>query len=451
MDVPVIKTFVYENQFYFYDTYLNKVIRVSYEQFTEICELMKIGLAEYMQLNKDTNSYNDIIKLIHKGYLKSNFIKKIEHPATNNVDKIINRGVNFLILQTTQQCNFKCRYCLYTRDNNINRTHNNIEMSWNVAKKSVDFLFDHSKDAKLVKISFYGGEPLLNFELIKKVVEYAENRFVTKNIDFQMTNNGSLINKDVAIFLIEHNFHIMISLDGPPNIQNKHRKFYENGNDTYDIVKHNIDIVRELSETYFKNNVSFNPVLMKDEPYQMVLDYFTNLGVEKEKVHCSYAHMAGIDYIEGNMRRDLVDSNYSDFTNYMNREYIASAKMVMNKHSSIPEMWHPNGPCIPSINRLFIDVHGNLYPCEKVLETSCATIGNIYDGFNIERVKQMMNIGKITEEDCKQCWAMRFCDICVSKCIDFENNCYSSDLKKLLCKEVRDSARDYIRECIIKK
>ena len=122
----------------------------------------------------------------------------------------------------------------------------------------------------------------------------------------------------------------------------------------------------------------------------------------------------------------------------------------MNNRSRINNKWHPNGPCVPSINRLFVDVYGELYPCEKILEISCASIGNINEGLNISRIKQMMNIGKLTEEECKNCWAMRFCNICVTKCIDFENNCYSRELKEISCKETKESASDYIKACILK-
>jgi len=449
MDKPIIKKFIKNGRYYFYDTYKNEVLEVNDEQFKEICQLEEIGLSKYYKSSHQNKASKDIELLIEKGYFKACIIDNIEHPQTNYINDILDRGVNNLILQVTRECNFKCRYCLYTRENKINRSHEDVAMTWNIARDSIDYMYEHSADVNNVSISFYGGEPLLNFPLIKRCVEYAKEKFVTKTITFQTTNNGSLIDCEIAHYLIENGIRVMISLDGPKEVQNKHRKFYENGKGTYDVVIRNVERLREMSPEYFDNCVSFNPVLMNDEPYQDVVDFFKANDIDINKVHCSYAYMGGIDYIEGNANRSLVDENHLEFQNIMNREYIDTAKRAITDHSIIPRTWHPNGPCIPGMNRLFVDVFGKLYPCEKILEVSCGCIGDIYNGFDVNTIKRMMNIGKMNQEECKTCWAMRFCDVCVVRCIDIENNDYDKKMKNIACEGCRRSAYDYICNCVL--
>lgn len=110
-DIPIIKTFIHKDKCYFYDAYTNKLLNVSTEQFMEICELQKIGLNKYKNLNKTNKPYHDILMMIDKGYFRNQFIEKVEHPDTKHIAYLINRCMNHLVLEVTSACNFKCRYC----------------------------------------------------------------------------------------------------------------------------------------------------------------------------------------------------------------------------------------------------------------------------------------------------------------------------------------------------
>ena len=411
-DLPIAKTFMVNNNYYTYDTYKNHLLHISKDHFKEINELLNIGLSEYVSKRKQTQEYKDIILLIHKGYFKSDFVKFITHPDTEYISDLTSRCINDLTLQVTRDCNFKCRYCLFTRNNKIDRSHEKITMPWNIAQKSVDYLFDNSKDVDEVAISFYGGEPLLNHSLIKDIVMYANKKFQTKTITYHMTTNGSIMSQEISDLLIENRFHILISLDGPQEIQDKHRKFYETGRGTFDIVTQNIKMLKEKNNDYFDHYVRFNPVILPDEEINNITNFYQSQDIDDNRVNYTYANMSGIDYIKSYTAANT-DKEEKIFSN----ADTVLANALKNK-DLIPPTWHHNGPCIPSINRLFVDVYGNFYPCEKVIEVPFSTIGNLNSGIDKEKVKTFLNIGKLTEDLCKHCWAMRFCEICISKCID---------------------------------
>lgn len=132
-------------------------------------------------------------------------------------------------------------------------------MSLDTAKKSIDFLSNHSIDAKEIGIGFYGGEPLIEFELIKEIVAYAKEVFTGKPILFSMTTNGSLLNEEIIKFLKENGFNLMISLDGPKEVNDQNRIFPD-GSGTFDVVMNNIKLIAKLYPTY-ANELSISMVM----------------------------------------------------------------------------------------------------------------------------------------------------------------------------------------------
>ena len=141
-------------------------------------------------------------------------LQKIVHPATDTLEERLAANMHYLVLQVTQSCNLRCEYCAYS-GNYYNRSHEANYMSVEVAKKAVDFLFDHSTNALEVGIGFYGGEPLLNFSLIKKIIAYIEEKYSGKAVRYNMTTNATLLTDEIIDYLVEKEFQLVFSIDGP--------------------------------------------------------------------------------------------------------------------------------------------------------------------------------------------------------------------------------------------
>lgn len=442
MDIPIIKLFAYKNKFFFYDTFNNTILEVSKSQYLDINELLKIGIEKFRILQKETNSYKSIVHLIEKGYLKSSFITEISNPSTPYVDNLLNSCINDISLQVTRNCNFRCRYCLYTSRSGVERTHEHINMSWEVAKKSIDFLYDHSSNSNRIHISFYGGEPFLNFELIKRIVCYAEDKFYTKTIEYSTTINGSILSEEIIDFIIDNRFNIAISLDGPKKIQDSHRKFEFNGSGTFDTVFGNIMRLKSKDAKYYFDNVTFIPVYFDDEQYGIVSDFFKSIGISNEKAFPQKAYLNGIDYTNSYL---LIEKNNNARTNKMDRHFFSA---VYSDKTQIPSKCHPAGPCIPAVKRMFVDIYGHFYPCEKILENKAFVIGSVNKGFDTERIRSFMNIGLLTEENCKNCWAFRFCDLCIAHCLDPVKNGITKEMKEFHCKYIYSRTMNQIKQYI---
>ena len=160
----IFRTFrTYRNN-YVYDRHSDAVISVNEEEFREFCRVEKGEI-------KAENS--PVIKKYQKqGMFMPNIVEEIHHPRTEILEHNSLQKLHQLILQVTQQCNLRCEYCAYSGIYEGNRTHSSNRMSFETAKKAIDFFLEHSTENSNVSIGFYGGEPLLEFDLIKRCVSY---------------------------------------------------------------------------------------------------------------------------------------------------------------------------------------------------------------------------------------------------------------------------------------
>ena len=156
---------------YVYDTNRNAIINISDNTYAFLKENNNKPL-------EDLNDVPDEVRMMmQEGFLSSNKVCKIEHSLTGYLEDILDNKLQTITLQVTQQCNLRCEYCAYS-GTYTNRRHSEKTMDFETAKKGIDFLVHHSQNSKLLNLSFYGGEPLLEFDLIKKCIEYINVNFL---------------------------------------------------------------------------------------------------------------------------------------------------------------------------------------------------------------------------------------------------------------------------------
>ena len=157
----------------------------------------------------------------------------------------------------------------------------NKRMSVETAIAAIKFFYDHSLNSDSVTIGFYGGEPLLEYELIKQCVAYAEEIFAGKKLSFNMTSNATLLTEESVLFLAAHDFNLTISLDGPANIQNKNRIFAGSNRGTYETVMEKLDMVKEICPAFIKK-ISFNAVIDLKQDVSCTSEFFMSYDLVKE-------------------------------------------------------------------------------------------------------------------------------------------------------------------------
>ncbi|WP_455615345.1 4Fe-4S cluster-binding domain-containing protein [Eisenbergiella sp.] len=185
---PFIKLFTTLNGTYFYDINKNDIVEISPDCYQHLSKLEESNSVLTIQ----DNSPDEIKDLLSQGYLSNHRFEIIEHPLTDELENILNRRMQKITLQVTQNCNLRCSYCHYTSNDGSQRIHSNKSMDILTAKKALLFLRDHSIDTQDIYIGFYGGEPLLEMRLIKELVTFAENIFFGKTNQLYDDNECNL-------------------------------------------------------------------------------------------------------------------------------------------------------------------------------------------------------------------------------------------------------------------
>lgn len=446
---PFIHLFRTRNQYYFYDANTCSIIRIN-ETMYDILK-NKENFLELEQLKK----------LYENGFLQSKEDIIIEHPASSGIESYLDEGMQQLILQLTQNCNLRCKYCVYSGSYK-NRVHTNKRMTFEIAKEAIDYYYLHSRAADVVRIGLYGGEALLEFDLIKKITEYCEKIFAGKELRINMTTNATLLNEKIVDFLQKHNFDLMISLDGPESVQNKSRVFADNSHGTFDVIIQKIEMIQKLYPQYL-DKISFNAVIDEQNDFACSSNFFTYDFLKDAVV--TAAGVSDRDSVQEVSLRETfyINYNYELFKSFivyageLDNKYISKlivshkGLLISSIHDRVTKPYrrkgicHPNGPCIAGYNRLFVTVEGKFYPCERVSETNeVYCIGDIKSGIETKKVLRLLNTGKLTETECKNCWALNLCSICAA---DFgEDNDLSTSKKLQKCSVAKKEVEEHLVE-----
>lgn len=451
-----------------FDVNKNDIVLASRDVFDSLRFMKENNMScdEYISLYKSSSVANEILRFCSNGYFKSKRPQYIEHTGQKFYTYFLGKKMRKLILQVTQDCNFRCSYCDYTCGSiDFHRSHSATNMSWDVALKALKFFKSHCQHQNKINISFYGGEPLLNYVLIQKCIEYVKKEFVGKDVSYNLTTNGSLLTMEKALYLIDNNVNITVSIDGPERVHNKNRKFAANGRGTHRNVINNLrKIYVSYPEHYSK--ISFNcvvdPRLWNDDCNGFFsTDLFKNNHVIFSPMHPvnGRAVFYPDTFLAGQKKAELsaafkIIKQYEHPLNVESRYFFEehmNMQKQMNLKSELPDVCGHSGPCMPGVHRLFVTVSGGLFPCEKANESSpIMNLGSVLTGLSENNARRMLNVTCVDAEKCRKCWGILHCNICACS-IDGGDE-YSKTLMTKMCGQVLSQLeRKIIREAIYKE
>lgn len=455
---PFVYLFQTWKNYYCYDVNTNSILKLTKENYS------------LLERAKDIEELSEspMKHLYAQGYFhenKENII--LEHPLCDVVQHYLQGNMQQLLLQVTQNCNLRCKYCVYSGSYK-NRVHSNKRMDYETAKRAVDFYSEHNKNLQDVRVSFYGGEPLLEMELLKKITAYSQKLFEGRNLRFNLTTNATLLDEEKVEFLMNHNFDIVISLDGPGSVHDRGRVFAEGNKGTFDVIMKRLDMIQKKYPAFLEK-IAFNAVLDESNDFVCTSDFFTydfvknamvtSTGVAdrdaKEEKTISYAFYVNYNYELFKLFLHYIGKLDTQYVSKLLLSYGQSLKTEI--HDSISKPYrrfgkcHPSGPCIAGSQRLFVTVDGDFYPCERVNEQyEVFRIGSLDEGIDKEKVVNLLNVGKITEKECRNCWAVSFCSTCAGDCGNGDH--LDRELKLSKCSEARERTERYFKEyCILRE
>jgi uncharacterized protein len=319
-----------------------------------------------------------------------------------------------LVLNVTSKCNLSCGYCYeYGEDRIVEASTKPRFMDEATAKQSVDFLFDEAGDSPSVNLTFFGGETLLNFKMLKSALAYARERAepMGKQVNASLTTNATLLREEIVDWIVENDVGVTVSIDGAREQQDKFRVF-SNGMGSYDLIVPNIkellrrhrrrpvgarvtltgqnldvaSIYRHLYEELGFWEVGFAPVTtswqreyaIEDVGFQQLLAGFQSLAAEFLD-----AALAGRRHGFSNVRDTLEEIHKG-----MSKAY----------------------PCGAGLGLMGVATDGDVALCHRFAGSDEHKLGSVFDGIDHSRQDDFLLKHHIANKtDCATCWARPLC------------------------------------------
>ena len=316
-----------------------------------------------------------------------------------------------LILHVTEACNLRCTYCYQAEAPDREAGGAQQAMSREMAQQAVDFLFEHSGPLEELVIVFFGGEPLLNFDVIRFVVDLATEKAkeAGKRVGFALTTNGTVLTDEVVRFLDEKEIGITVSMDGYQEIHDRYRRF-SHDRPSYAII---LPKVKRLLE----------------RPHSRPVVARVTVAEQAGRVREILRHLIGLGFLEAGFAP--VTTGHSDFQlddAAMNQlleefrglatEFVEAAKEgrflgfsnLIDLLVSLHQGEVMNYPCGAGLGLFSVDPEGRLYLCQRFTGQEDFRMGDIVGGFDQERLARFRQEAEISnKQECKECWARTTC------------------------------------------
>ncbi|MBQ6105905.1 MAG: thioether cross-link-forming SCIFF peptide maturase [Lachnospiraceae bacterium] len=350
--------------------------------------------------------YDDIAELEKDGQL---FAPDTFAPMAGELKARTSGVIKALCLHVAHSCNLNCSYCFASQG----RFHGDRAlMSLETGKRAIDFLIENSGTRRNLEVDFFGGEPLLNWDVVKEIVAYARSieKEKKKNFRFTLTTNGMLIDDDVIAFANKEMHNVVLSLDGRKEVHDRFRKDYA-GKGSYDVIVpkfQKLVAAREGKGYYIRGTFTHaNPDFLEDIKTMLDLG-FTELSMEP--VVCAPG--------------DPMALTEADIPVVMDQyEKLAELMLTRTKEGRPFTFYHymidlEGGPCIykrisgcgSGTEYMAVTPWGDLYPCHQFVGEDAFKLGDIRNGVtNTEKQGEFMACNVYAREECRDCWARLFC------------------------------------------
>ena len=382
-------------------------------------------IEQYPQKNSE-----EIIKFITEKYEKDNITKQDVLDCISDVESLKKSGklytpdtyenmafdfknrntvIKALCLHVAHTCNLNCSYCFASQG----KYHGpSAIMSYETGKRALDFLIENSGTRRNLEVDFFGGEPLMNWDVCKQLVAYAreQEKIHNKNFRFTLTTNGVLVDDDVIDFCNKEMDNVVMSLDGRKEVHDRFRVTHS-GKGSYDTI------VPKFQEFAKRRG---------DKSYY-IRGTFTHHNTDFTN---DIFHMADLGFTELSMEPVVCDPNdasaltQEDLPVLFRQYEILAEEMIKRKKNGNPFTFYhymidlQHGPCIykrisgcgSGTEYMAVTPTGDLYPCHQFVGDPKYLLGNIWDGVKNKEIQNEFKMcNAYARKECQDCWAKLYC------------------------------------------
>ncbi len=317
--------------------------------------------------------------------------------------------VKALCLHIAHDCNLACKYCFAEEGEYHGRR---ALMSFEVGKKALDFLIANSGNRRNLEVDFFGGEPLMNWEVVKKLVEYgrSQEKIHNKNFRFTLTTNGVLLDDEIMEYCNREMSNVVLSLDGRREVNDRMRPFRK-GAGSYDLIVPKFQKFAEsrnqtnyyVRGTFTRNNLDFS---------QDVL-HFADLGFKQMSIEPVVAASTELYAIQEEDIPKILSEYDKLAVEYINRKKEGRGFNFFHFMIDLQQ-----GPCVAKrlsgcgsgTEYLAVTPWGDLYPCHQFVGQEKFLLGNVEEGITNTEIQDQFKLCNVyAKEKCRDCFVRFYC------------------------------------------
>lgn len=353
--------------------------------------------------NTIKDCYNELIELKENGQLYS------EDIATNIIGKYEKEPsfIKSLCLNIAHDCNLRCKYCFadgegYDQQKKL--------MSFEVAKKSIDFLIEKSGNRTNLEVDFFGGEPLMNMEVVKKTVDYARSieKQHMKKFRFTITTNAMLLDEETMNYLDENMLNVVLSIDGRKKVNDRIR-VTKGEKGSYDTILPKIRKMVEMRHKSTKQYYIRGTFTSDNLDFSEDIKHYIDLGFKE----ISIEPVVLPENNELSIKENHLEKIFEQYEKIVDE--LIEKRDVIFYHFNIDIN---GGPCIykritgcgAGFDYIAVTPDGEIYPCHQFVGNEDFYLGNVFEGEVNQKIASTFKVAHLyNKPECKNCWSRFFC------------------------------------------
>lgn len=320
-----------------------------------------------------------------------------------------------IVLNVTNQCNLACGYCYeYSADKISNTAGKPKFMNHEIAESAIDMLVRESAKRPAVHVTFFGGETLMNFGLLRTSVEYAKRKCAEagKTVEFSLTTNGTLLTEKIVEFLSEHRIGVTVSIDGDRELNDKMRVFHD-GRGSYDIM---VPKIKMLLQRHRSNSIGARVTLSSGVSHvRRIYNHLTqeigfdSVGFSPATASPDRLYSIGAQTM-GNVLEGFEELawEYRDFAIQGRQHGFTNASDTIKElHTGVSKAY----PCGAGLGLLGVGTSGDISLCHRFVDSPVGKMGHVQNG-GVDHIarQEFLNTHHIgARYDCHTCWARPTC------------------------------------------
>jgi uncharacterized protein len=446
-----VELFKTDNAYYVFDAknvMFFKVDRVAFDVLAILRE-RNASLDELISLLKQ-HSENEVrlalaelLEAQSKGLLVHYEFRRAPTYENSQYEETLSESMGGFTVFISTQCNLGCSYCIYGGQYDQHEELSQTPMPWTTVQNMMRFLQEHSKKSKQVRLDFFGGEPLLAFDMIRRGVEFLKSIVEPggPEVLVTITSNGTVIAERIIDFLLAHNVFLQFSIDGSRETHDRHRTFKNNSRGSFEMIFRNLQRIYDRDPEYFRTNIRIKGVITTEtlnnddceffehDLVRIILQggNFTFLNLEphydlgKDDDYFDRIHSLGEKLLRmeglGSETDVLQRLNVRQAALYRHTFGIFFNAQALNQvyfagMDSIPFM----KACLTGYQEGAVSPNGDISICLKSAKGANFVIGNVNEGRWY--YEKMRNLNTVLHRDwagCASCFVQKMCDLCYEK------------------------------------